>query len=101
VSWRAASASPVSAPDELAEDGEPRTGLHRQCPPLRPHVTNLTANAQPFTVTDPIPANTEIVRRINYDPATNSVVWTGVVEPWGFRTAQVYVRVKSGTPGGR
>jgi hypothetical protein len=26
-------------------------------------------------------------------------VWAGVVEPWSFRTTQVYVRIASGTPG--
>ena len=35
-------------------------------------VRNLTGLAQNFTVSDPIPASTEIVRRINYDPATNA-----------------------------
>ena len=63
-------------------------------------VRNLTPSAQAFAVTDPIPANTEIVRRINYNPTTNSVEWSGVVEPWGFKTFTVYVRIKSGTPGG-
>jgi uncharacterized repeat protein (TIGR01451 family) len=63
-------------------------------------VRNLTGVAQKFTVSDPIPENTEIVRRINYDPATNSVEWSGVLEPWGFKTFTVYVRIASGTPGG-
>jgi hypothetical protein len=51
-------------------------------------------------VSDPIPENTEIVRRINYNPATNAVEWSGVLEPWGFKTFTVYVRIVSGTPGG-
>jgi uncharacterized repeat protein (TIGR01451 family) len=63
-------------------------------------VRNMTALPQNFVVSDPIPANTEAVRHINYDPATNSIVWSGVVEPWGFKVFHVYVRVKSGTPGG-
>jgi hypothetical protein len=63
-------------------------------------VRNLTPAEQAFAVTDPIPANTEIVRRINYNPATNAVEWSGVLEPWGFKTFTVYVRIKSGTPGG-
>jgi uncharacterized repeat protein (TIGR01451 family) len=63
-------------------------------------VKNLTPVAQEFTLSDPIPANTEIVRRINYNPATNAVEWSGVLEPWGFKTFHVYVRIKSGTPGG-
>jgi predicted outer membrane repeat protein len=63
-------------------------------------VRNLTPAAQGFTVTDPIPAYTEIVRRIDYNPATNAVEWSGIVEPWGFKTFTVYVRIKSGTPGG-
>jgi uncharacterized repeat protein (TIGR01451 family) len=63
-------------------------------------VQNLTDQPQSFVVIDPIPANTEVVRRINYDPATNSIVWSGVLDPWGFKTFYVYVRVKSGTPGG-
>jgi hypothetical protein len=63
-------------------------------------VRNMTDQQQSFVVKDPIPANTEIVRRINYDPATNSIVWSGVVDPWSFKVFYVYVRVKSGTPGG-
>ena len=63
-------------------------------------VRNLTADAQAFAVSDPIPANTEIVRRINYNPATNSIEWSGVLEPWGFKTFTVYVRIVSGAPGG-
>ncbi|NTV97295.1 MAG: hypothetical protein HGA75_18095, partial [Thiobacillus sp.] len=31
---------------------------------------------------------------------TNAIEWTGVLEPWGFKTFYVYVRIKSGTPGG-
>jgi immune inhibitor A len=63
-------------------------------------VQNLTPVTQEFTVTDPIPANTEVVRSINYNPATNAIEWSGVLEPWGFKTFYVYVRIKSGTPGG-
>ena len=63
-------------------------------------VRNLTGAAQAFTVTDPILGNTEIVRRIDYNPAANSVEWSGVLEPWGFKTFTVYVRILSGTPGG-
>jgi len=63
-------------------------------------VRNLTPAVQSFAVSDPIPANTEIVRRINYNPAANAVEWSGVVEPWGFKTFTVYVRIVSGTPGG-
>jgi hypothetical protein len=40
------------------------------------------------------------VRRISYNPSTNAVEWSGVVEPWGFKTLAVYVRIASGTPGG-
>jgi uncharacterized repeat protein (TIGR01451 family) len=63
-------------------------------------VRNLTPSAQAFAVIDPIPANTEIVRRINYNASTNSVEWSGVVEPYGFKTSTVYVRINPGTPGG-
>jgi CSLREA domain-containing protein len=63
-------------------------------------VRNLTADAQAFAVSDPIPQNTEIVRRINYNPATNAVEWSGVLEAWGFGTFTVYVRIVSGTAGG-
>jgi hypothetical protein len=63
-------------------------------------VRNQTGAGQQFAVSDPIPANTEIVRRINYDPATNAIEWSGVVEPWAFKASTVYVRIVSGTPGG-
>jgi immune inhibitor A len=64
-------------------------------------VRNLTPLPQKFAVSDPIPANTEIVRRDGYyDSATNTVNWTGTVEPGGVKVHYVWVRVKSGTPGG-
>jgi uncharacterized repeat protein (TIGR01451 family) len=64
-------------------------------------VRNLTPVPQKFAVSDPIPANTEIVRRDGYyDPATNTVEWSGTVEPSGVKVFHVWVRVKSGTPGG-
>jgi uncharacterized repeat protein (TIGR01451 family) len=63
-------------------------------------IRNLTPVQQTFMVSDPLPENTEIVRRENYDPATNTVEWNGVVGPYGFQVYYVYVRVAPGTPGG-
>jgi hypothetical protein len=64
-------------------------------------VRNLTSLPQTFMVRDPIPENTEIVRRDGYyDFASNTVNWTGTVEPFGIKMHYIWVRVKPGTPGG-
>jgi immune inhibitor A len=64
-------------------------------------VRNLSPIPQKFLVSDPIPENTEIVRRDGYyDFATNTVNWTSTVEPFGVKTHFIWVRVKPGTPGG-
>ncbi len=58
-------------------------------------VRNMSPVAQWFTVNDPLPAQTTYLRGDNYNPATNSVEWSGMVEPYGVAVSHVWVRVNA------
>jgi immune inhibitor A len=63
-------------------------------------VKNATRVAQSFTVRDPLPANTQYQKGNYYNPATNSIEWSGTVAPGGVKVGQVWVTVNPDTPAG-
>ena len=63
-------------------------------------VRNLGPAPQPFTVVDPIPANTTYLWGGSYDAATASVQWTGTVHPHQTKVLHVLVTVNRRTPSG-
>jgi immune inhibitor A len=63
-------------------------------------VRNLSPAPQPFTVIDPIPANTTYVQGRYYNSATNQIEWTGTVRANETEVLNVWVLVNKGTPHG-
>jgi immune inhibitor A len=63
-------------------------------------VTNKTPAPQTFVVDDPIPAGTTFKTGPYYNPATNSIHWTGRLAPRQTRYAVFVVRVNRDTPAG-
>jgi immune inhibitor A len=63
-------------------------------------VRNLGPASQPFTVSDPIPANTTYLRGAKYDAGTNSITWTGKIAPHETKAIQFWVIVNKSTPAG-
>jgi immune inhibitor A len=63
-------------------------------------VRNLGPAPQPFTVSDPIPANTTYRSGKHYVAATNSIEWAGTVKPNQTLVATFSVRVNAGTASG-
>ena len=63
-------------------------------------VRNVSPAAQPFAVSDPIPAGTTFAGGRHYDAATNSVSWTGTIGAHDTRVIEFRVKVDAGTPTG-
>ena len=63
-------------------------------------VRNLGPAPQPFAVSDPIPANTTYRMGGYYDPAKNSIEWTGTVGANQTKVLTFSVKVNAGTPHG-
>jgi immune inhibitor A len=63
-------------------------------------VRNISPAPQPFTVNDPIPANTTYWRGDSYNAATNSIQWTGTIGPNETKVKQFWVSVNTDTPPG-
>ena len=63
-------------------------------------VKNLGPAAQPFTVTDAIPAHTTYAGGGSYDAASGSVRWTGIVNPDQVRVLHLWLKVAKGTAHG-
>jgi uncharacterized repeat protein (TIGR01451 family) len=70
-------------------------------------VRNLGPAPQPFTVSDPIPANTTYFKDNHdnhhdnyYNAATNSIEWTGTIGPNQTKVIEFWVKVNKGTPTG-
>ena len=63
-------------------------------------VRNLGPAPQPFTISDPVPANTTWVSGGNFDAATNSVSWTGTISPTQTKVYTFTVKVNAGTSSG-
>jgi uncharacterized repeat protein (TIGR01451 family) len=68
-------------------------------------VRNLGPAPQPFTVSDPIPANTTYFGDGHshhhddyYNAATNSIEWTGTIGPNQTREIEFWVKVNKSTP---
>ena len=61
-------------------------------------VRNLSPAPQPFTVRDPMPANTTFLRGNYYNSATNGIEWTGTVGANQTKVLAFSVRVNAGTP---
>ena len=55
---------------------------------------------QPFTVSDPIPANTTFLRGNYYNAGTNSIEWTETISPSETKVSQFWVTVDAGTLAG-
>ena len=62
-------------------------------------VRNLSPAPQPFTVSDPIPANTTYPKGNYYNAATNSIEWTGTIGPDETKVSQFWVTVNIGHAG--
>ena len=63
-------------------------------------VRNVSPAAQPFKVSDPIPAGTVFAGGRYYDAASNSVSWTGTVGANETKVLEFTVKVAGGTPAG-
>jgi immune inhibitor A len=63
-------------------------------------VRNLSPAPQPFTVSDPIPANTTYKSGGYFNTATNSIEWTGTIGVNQTRVSVFSVKVNAGTPRG-
>jgi len=63
-------------------------------------VRKVSPAAQPFTVSDPIPAGTTFARGKCYDAATNTVSWTGTIGANETRVLEFTVKVAGRTPTG-
>ncbi len=63
-------------------------------------VQNLGPATQPFSVSDPIPANTTFEGGRFYNAATNSIEWTGMVRPHETKVLVFWVTVDAATPVG-
>jgi immune inhibitor A len=69
-------------------------------------VQNLGPASQPFTVSDPIPANTTFFKDSHshhdnyYNADTNSIEWTGTIGPNQTKVIEFWVKVNKGTPTG-
>jgi immune inhibitor A len=61
---------------------------------------NLSPAPQPFTVSDPIPANTTYLRGDFYNATTNSIEWSGTISPDETKVSQFWVTVNKDTPSG-
>ena len=55
---------------------------------------------QPFTVNDPIPANTTYLTGDHNNAAANSIEWAGTISPSETKVIQFWVTVDAGTPAG-
>ena len=56
-------------------------------------VRNMSPAPQPFTVSDPIPANTTYVRGDYYNAVTKSTEWTGTIGPNKTEMSEFWVAV--------
>ena len=63
-------------------------------------IWNMSSLEQPFTVSDPILANTTHLSGNYYNAATNSIEWTGTIAPDETKLSQFWVTVNKGTPSG-
>ena len=63
-------------------------------------IWNMSPLEQPFTVSDPIPANTTYLRGNYYNAAKNSIERTGTIAPDETQVSQFWVTVNAGTPSG-
>ena len=63
-------------------------------------VRNLSPAPQPFTVVDPVPANTTFLNGAGYNSATNTIEWTGTISPNQTKVLVFTVTVNAGTPSG-
>jgi immune inhibitor A len=63
-------------------------------------VRNMSPVPQEFSVSDPLPAGTTYLRGSDYDAATNTVEWSGTVQPYGVKVTHVWVRVNAGVEPG-
>jgi len=90
--WNATSLTRLQMKVNLARARPGQTLIYRL------KVRNLSPARQPFTVSDPIPANTTFRRGDYYNAATNSIAWTGTIGPNGTKVSQFWVTVNAGTP---
>lgn len=58
-------------------------------------VKNTSPVAQTFTVESPIPEGTTFLRGRNYDPATDSIRWTGMIHAYGTTSLAFKVQVST------
>jgi uncharacterized repeat protein (TIGR01451 family) len=61
-------------------------------------VQNLGPATQPFSVSDPIPANTTFEGGRFYNAATNSIEWKGTIRPHETKVLVFWVTVNEDTP---
>jgi immune inhibitor A len=92
--WNAASLASLEMKVNLAQAKPGQTLMYQL------KVRNLSPAPQPFTVSDPIPANTTYLRGDYYNAATNSIAWTGTIGPDETKVSQFWVTVNKGTPSG-
>jgi immune inhibitor A len=63
-------------------------------------VTNNTPVKQSFTVLSPIPSSTTYKSGKSYDTGSNSIVWSGIVNPGKSKKGKFSVTVNADTPSG-
>ena len=63
-------------------------------------ITNVSPARQTFSVLDPMPVNTTYQGGAHYNKTSDSIEWTGTLEPGRSRTISFTVKVNAGTPSG-